>query len=114
VLYGRADGSTSPWLIDDGHAPLARQHLEGRIVLGQAEAQVAALEAGLGIGQLATWLVKEQLQAGRLVQILPQLATSGLALHIVWQRTRQHLPKVQALIAHFAATLRIGSEDAGD
>jgi len=108
VLYGRADGSTAPWLIDDGRAPLARQHVEGRIVLGQAEAQVAAVEAGLGIGQLATWLVNAQLRDGRLVQILPQLATSGLPLHIVWQRTRQHLPKVQALIAHFAATLDIG------
>ena len=43
VLYGRADGSTSPWLIQDGAAPLARQHVAGRIVLGQAEAQVAAL-----------------------------------------------------------------------
>ncbi|HBI71388.1 MAG TPA: LysR family transcriptional regulator [Massilia sp.] len=108
VLYGRADGSTSPWLIDDGRAPLARQHVEGRIVLGQAEAQVAAVEAGLGIAQLATWLVEGQLREGRLVQVLPQLATRGLPLHLVWQRTRQHVPKVQALIAHFAATLGIG------
>lgn len=111
VLYGRADGSASPWLLKDRNmdrgTPLARQHVEGRIVLGQAEAQVAAVEAGLGIAQLATWVVEQQLREGRLQIILPELATQGLPLHIVWQRSRQHLPKVQALIAHFGQTLGI-------
>lgn len=112
VLYGRADGSASPWLLKDRATPLARQHVEGRIVLGQAEAQVAAVEAGLGIAQLATWVVEQQLREGRLVTVLPEFATQGLPLHIVWQRSRQHAPKVQALIAHFEATLSIGP-DAG-
>lgn len=109
VLYGRADGSTSPWLLrdQDRETPLARQHVEGRIVLGQAEAQVAAVEAGMGIAQLATWLVEQQIREGKLVSILPELATQGLPLHIVWQRSRQQSPKVQALISHFAASLRI-------
>jgi DNA-binding transcriptional LysR family regulator len=107
VLYGRADGSTSPWLIKDGQKPLARQHVNGRIVLGQAEAQVAAVEAGLGIAQLPTWLVEQQIRDGRLIKILSQLVTQGLPLHIVWQRSRQHSPKIQALISHFEATLSI-------
>lgn len=107
VLYGRADGSTSPWLIKDGARPPARQHLSGRIVLGQAEAQVTAVEMGLGIAQLATWLVEQQLRDGRLVKILPDSATPGLPLHLVWQRSRQHSPKVRALIEHFAKTLTI-------
>ena len=107
VLYGRADGSTSPLLIQEGQKPLARQHVNGRIVLGHAEAQVAAVEMGLGIAQLATWLVEQQIRDGRLIKILPELATQGLPLHIVWQRSRQHAPKVQALISHFEATLSI-------
>lgn len=107
VLYGRADGSTSPWLIKDQASPLARQHVEGRIVLGQAEAQVAAVEAGMGIAQLATWVVEQQLREGRLAIVLPDLATQGLPLHIVWQRNREHSPKVQALIAYFQASLSI-------
>lgn len=107
VLYGCADGSTSPWLIQEGTAPLARRHVEGRIVLGQAEAQVAAVEMGLGIAQLATWLVEQQLRDGSLVKIVPALATPGLPLYVVWQRARHHVPKVRALIEHFAATLTI-------
>lgn len=107
VLYGRADGSTAAWLIKEGEKPPVRQHVNARIVLGQAEAQVAAVESGLGIAQLATWLVEQQIRDGRLKQVLPRLATPGLPLHIVWQRARQHAPKVQALIAHFEATLAI-------
>ena len=110
VLYGKADGSTSPWFIQEGKGAQARQHrqhIEGRIVLGQAEAQVAALEAGLGIAQLATWVVAQPLREGKLVRILPALATQGLPLHLVWQRSRQQAPKLQRLIAHFEASLRI-------
>jgi len=107
VLYGRSDGSAGAWFIKDRSAPLARRHVAGRIVLGQAEAQVAAVEAGLGIAQLATWVVEQQLREGRLAIVLPDLATEGLPLHIVWQRNREHSPKVQALIAHFEETLGI-------
>jgi DNA-binding transcriptional LysR family regulator len=108
VLYGRADGSTSPWLIKNSASPLTRQHIEGRIILGQAEAQVAAVEAGLGIAQLATWVVDQQLREQKLAIILPGLATQGLPLHVVWQRSRQHSPKVQMLISHLERTLDIG------
>ena len=107
VLYGRADGSASPWLLRDGQGPVVRQPMTGRAVLGNAEALVGAVEAGLGVAQLATWLVARQIDDGRLVAILPQLTTEGLPLHIVWQRSRSHAPKVQAPIAHLAATLDI-------
>jgi DNA-binding transcriptional LysR family regulator len=113
VLYGKADGSTSAWLIKDGAKPLVRHHVNGRIVLGQAEAQVTAVEAGLGIAQLPTWLVEQQIREGRLIKLMPHLATQGLPLHIVWPRSRQHAPKVQALIAHFEATLSIRPSGGG-
>jgi DNA-binding transcriptional LysR family regulator len=107
ILYGRADGSTQPWRIQDGAAPLARQHINGRMVFGQAESQVAAVEAGLGLAQFPTWLVDQKIREGKLVNILPQLTTQGLPLHLLWQRSRQHAPKVQALLAHFEAALCI-------
>ena len=109
VLYGRADGSASPWLIRTESGPVVRQPMTGRAVLGNAEALVGAVEAGLGVAQLATWLVARQIAEGRLVALLPQLTTQGLPLHIVWQRSRSHALKVQALIGHLAATLHIGA-----
>lgn len=109
VLYGRADGSTMPWLIREGQGPILRYPVAGRAVLGHADAQVSAVQAGLGVAQLATWLVAPQIADGRLLAVMPQLATQGLPLYLVWQRTRAHAPKVQALLAHFAATLRIAA-----
>lgn len=107
ILYGRADGSASPWLIKNGNQPVARHHVSAGMVLGQAEAQVSAVEAGLGIAQLATWLVQDQIKAGTLVNILPQLTTPGLPLHLVWRNSRQNSLKVQALIAHLQETISI-------
>jgi DNA-binding transcriptional LysR family regulator len=81
--------------------------VQGRIVVGNAEAQVAAVLAGFGIAQLATWLVDDALRDGSLVQILPDWATDGLPLHLVWQRNRQLLPKVDALLTFLGDALTI-------
>jgi len=108
VVYGRADGSVAPWLLRDGPGPARRLAVDGRIVVGNGEAQVDAVLAGCGVAQLATWLVGEHLATGRLLQILPQLSTAGLPLHLVWQRSRQLLPKVDAVLEVLARGLDIG------
>jgi DNA-binding transcriptional LysR family regulator len=36
--------------------------------------------AGCGIAQLPTWLIKQQLAEGSLVEVLPHLASEGLAI----------------------------------
>jgi hypothetical protein len=41
------------------------------------------------------------------VQILRALATDGLALHLVWPRSRQLLPKVDGLIRYLGSGLGI-------
>lgn len=107
VTYGRADGSANPWLIQRGTAPVERREVPGRFIVGDAGAQVEAVLAGVGIAQLATWLVAPHLASGRLVALLPEAATDGLPLHLVWPRSRQLLPKVDALIAHLAQRLKV-------
>lgn len=108
VLYGRADGTTSPWLITHGPGMIERRTMEGRITVGNGEAQVAAVKAGYGIAQLATWLVCDEIARGELVQVLPELATEGLPLNLVWPIGRQLLPKVDAMLELLAAELQIG------
>jgi DNA-binding transcriptional LysR family regulator len=107
VTYGRADGSASPWLMANGAAPAERRPVEGRIVLGNAEAQVAAVLADCGIAQLPTWLVDDHLRDGQLLQILPDWETDGLALHLVWPHSRRLLVKVDALLAYLGDTLSV-------
>ncbi|WP_408886749.1 LysR substrate-binding domain-containing protein [Lichenicola cladoniae] len=75
--------------------------------LGSAEAQVYAVKAAFSIAQLATWLIEAELRSGELVEILPELATDGLGLDIVWPKSRRLQPQVDALIKLFAGDLRI-------
>lgn len=107
VLYGKADGTSSPWLIAHDARTVERRTMEGRIIVGNAEAQVAAVKAGYGIAQLATWLVCDETARGELVQVLPALATDGLPLNLVWPVGRQLLPKVGVVLERLTAELQI-------
>ncbi|WP_122846574.1 LysR family transcriptional regulator [Pseudomonas viridiflava] len=107
ILFGRGDGTVSPWLFVDAQGEPETRAVEARIVVGNGEAQVAAVTSACGIAQLATWLIKDQLQRGELVEILPHLATDGLSLHLAWPRSRESLPKVQGLVALLSGALRV-------
>jgi len=61
--------------------------------------------AGCGIAQLPTWLIKQHLADGSLVQVLPHLASEGLAINLVWPKSRMALPKVRALLDALTAGL---------
>lgn len=107
VTYGKADGSASNWLEALDAGPALPHPAEGRIVVGNGEAQAEAVRAGFGLAQLATWLADPYLRDGRLVRILPDWTTDGLPLHLVWARSRQLLPKVGGLLDYLGATLAI-------
>lgn len=107
ILYGKADGSAITWRFARAGQPFERRSMDGRIILGSAEAQIGAVKAGCGIAQLATWLIGDELRTGELIEILPELATDGLGLDIVWPKSRQLQPKVNALIALLGDELRI-------
>ncbi|MCG3463989.1 LysR family transcriptional regulator [Xenorhabdus bovienii] len=107
VLYGKADGSTSPWLIANNTGLVERKTMEGRIIVGSGEAQASAVKAGYGIAQLATWLVRDDIRRGDLVIILPELTTDGLPLNLVWPIGRQLLPKVNSILELLRKELRI-------
>lgn len=107
VAYGRPDGEPASWRIVQGAGPVSLRPIEGVMVLDSAEAQVDAVAAGLGIAQLATWLAADALRDGRVVEILPQLATEGLPLYLLWPLSKQLLPKVDAVLEMLGESLRI-------
>ena len=107
VAYGRADGEPASWRIVHGAGPVSLRPIEGVMVLDSAEAQVDAVAAGLGIAQLATWLAADALRDGRVVEVLPQLATEGLPLYLLWPLSKQLLPKVDAVLEMLGESLRI-------
>lgn len=107
VLYGQGDGGSITWRFGGPDGTVEQRAMKGRMVLASAEAQVGAVKAGFGVAQLATWLIQEELERGELVEILPDRATDGLPLHLVWPRSRQLSPKVDAFVEALAAGLRI-------
>ncbi|MFJ7885793.1 LysR substrate-binding domain-containing protein [Pseudomonas sp. NPDC096917] len=109
VAYGRADGTVSPWRFA-GSRPgeIELRVMCAQFIVGDGEGHVMAVKAGCGIAQLPTWLIKQQLAEGTLVEVLPHLASEGLAINLVWPKSREALPKVRALLDALAAGLMPG------
>lgn len=107
VLYRRPNGTPSPWLIQCRDAPIEHYSPAARLEVGSAESWVEAVSQGFGVAQISTWLIGERLAKSELVEVLPSLAVNGLPLHLQWQRSRQLLPKVDALLSHLGARLRV-------
>jgi len=105
IMYRKADGSTSPWLIRHEHARVEKTALDARIVAGNAEAQRDLTLAGLGIAQLPTWLIGPHLADGSLVPVLPAHATPGLPVHVAWPKAKEALPRVSQVVAALCEAL---------
>ena len=108
IAYGRGDGSPMPWLFPGDNGGQVEYRLASpRMTVGDAEARTAAVLAGLGVAQLATWLVQEYLATGAIVAVMPQLATPGLPLYLAWPLARQLTPKTGTLLQELRQRLTI-------
>ena len=106
IAYGRGDGTATPWLFA-GEDGVERRTVSPRLTVGDAEAQTAAVLAGLGIAQQATWLVHEHLASGAIVEVLPACATPGLPLSLAWPLARQLTTKTGTLLNELKQRLTI-------
>lgn len=106
IAYGWADGTVNPWSFS-GSTPgeIERRVVPASLVVGDGEGLVIAVSAGCGIAQLPSWLIKRQLEEGTLVEVLSDRATDGQPINLVWQKSREGLPKVSALVEALAAGL---------
>lgn len=75
------------------------------LVIGNGDGLMQAALAGCGIVQLPSWLIQQPLEEGRLVEVLPQLATEGAAIRLAWVKNRQALPKVRVVLDALVAGL---------
>ena len=72
--------------------------INGRFVATNAEALRDATIAGFGIARLATFLVSDDLRAGRLVPILEDVDADGAPIRAVYPSSRHLSPKVRTFI----------------
>ncbi|AMG56535.1 LysR family transcriptional regulator [Pantoea vagans] len=99
ILYERVDGTTKPWLFTTEDGQPHWRDVAYRLALGDVDAQLQAVIAGLGVAQMPSWLIQRAVAAGELEIIMPQLQPDGLTLSVVWPRRKQFLPKVDALLS---------------
>ncbi|MGF0238906.1 LysR family transcriptional regulator [Rhodococcus sp. IEGM1300] len=108
IAYGWVDGNISPWHFAGERDATLRTPITPQLVVGDGDGLVMAAVAGCGIAQLPSWLVKQQLQAGTLVEVLPQLAMEGMEINLAWIKSRQALPRIQVLLEALVAGLGAG------
>ncbi|MBR0665548.1 LysR family transcriptional regulator [Roseomonas hellenica] len=104
ILYSRS-GRPGPWLFPrDGEPPAAVTPVS-RFRLDDLDAIADAAVAGLGLAWLPSWLVRDRIQAGALVPLLPDQPEFLYDGHALWPQT-PHLPlKVRVAIDALAAAL---------
>ena len=79
--------------------------LEGNFEANSADAIYHAALAGVGVARLSTYLVGDDLRAGRLVRLLPDQPSEGSELFAIYSEKRNLSPKVRVfvdfLVGHF-------------
>lgn len=95
----RASGESAPWPLEfrvNGKLELMR--LPTSITVNAAETYVSTARLGLGIIQVPRYHVEADLDAGRLVQILPETPPDPSPVHILYPQNRQLTPRVRVFI----------------
>ncbi|MCT8267757.1 MULTISPECIES: LysR family transcriptional regulator [Afifella] len=77
--------------------------LTGNFEANSADAIYHAALSGLGIARLSTYLVGEDIKAGRLVRLLPDYADDGSDILALYSEKRNLSPRVRAFIDYLRA-----------
>jgi len=104
IIYRRS-GRVRPWLFPrDGEPPLEIWPA-GRLRLDDLEAIADAATKGMGLAWLPSWLVRERLQSGTLVTVLPDQPEFPYDCHALWLPTPRLPLKVRLAVDALAAAL---------
>ncbi|MBF6022936.1 LysR family transcriptional regulator [Lysobacter niastensis] len=97
-------------LLGPGGAQASVHHTPRLITRGMLMLRTAAV-AGVGVVQLPTMVVTEQLARGELVHVVPQWAPRREIIHAVFASRRGQLPSVRTLIEFLATKFALMQED---
>lgn len=109
-IVGSPKGPPLVWFVRD-------EDVEKRITpqathqLSDGEGMVDAAVSGLGLAQFPISLVREQLNDGRLRQILRMYTGIGVDIHAVWPKRAQLSPRVRYIVDELVAYAAKGKFD---
>jgi DNA-binding transcriptional LysR family regulator len=99
------------WTLFGPDGAQAALHHQPRFVTSDMIALRRVAVAGVGVVQLPTLMVCDELTAGSLVRLLPDWAPRREVIHVVYPSRRGQLPAVRALIDHLASSFDAIDED---
>jgi DNA-binding transcriptional LysR family regulator len=104
VVYRRS-GPVRSWLFPRLGEPPLEVTMTSRLRLDDLAAIAGAAAEGDGLAWLPSWLIRDRLQSGALVELLAEEPTSFYDCHALWLRT-PHLPlKVRVAVDALATEL---------
>jgi DNA-binding transcriptional LysR family regulator len=97
VIYRRL-GRIRPWLFPRDDQPPLEILLANRLRLDDLDAIADAAAAGMGLAWLPYWLVRERIQAGALVQLLPKQPEFLYDVYALWLQTPTLARKIRVAV----------------
>jgi DNA-binding transcriptional LysR family regulator len=104
IIYRRS-GHIRPWLFPRSDQPPAEVIPVNRLRFDDMDAIADAATAGMGLAWLPRWLIKERLQAGALVPLLPGQPEFLYDCYVLWPQTPHLPPKVRLAVDALATAL---------
>jgi DNA-binding transcriptional LysR family regulator len=103
LVYRHPEDASGEWTFLDGGQQghqnlLVGVKVEPVLTVNNSMALRDALLAGVGLSLIAYFVVKDDIEASRLVPLLPEYAVVSHAMHIVYPSNRQIAPKVKAFV----------------
>ncbi|MFB9947759.1 LysR family transcriptional regulator [Rhizobium puerariae] len=104
IVYGKR-GSNRTWIFPAPGDPWRSAPPRSRLRLDDLEAIRDAARAGVGLAWLPCWLVRDDVAAGSLRQVLKSVPAVTFDTHAVWPKSPVMLPKVRLAIDTLAREL---------
>ncbi|WP_192363528.1 LysR family transcriptional regulator [Mesorhizobium mediterraneum] len=105
IIYRRSGRVVQPWLFPRNGQPALEVMPVSRLRLDDLDAIADAATAGMGLAWLPYWLVRERIQTGALVPLLPEQPGFLYDVYALWLQTPQLPLKVRLAVDALAAAL---------
>jgi DNA-binding transcriptional LysR family regulator len=72
--------------------------VQPRLITNTVDSALAAAEAGVGLANLLSYQTDDAVRSGRLIEVLKDLATAPVPVHLLFEASRSSLPSTRAFI----------------
>ncbi|MCJ2373083.1 LysR family transcriptional regulator [Pseudomonas sp. RGM 3321] len=96
-IVGHRRGQPLSWRVNEGQETV-RYAPPSAHQIGDGEAMILAAVAGVGLCQMPRCLFKDDIDAGRLVEVLAGYEPEPVEVHAVWPRVSHLRPKVRYVV----------------